>query len=237
MRQHQIDVHRPSVRTRVLGAISVVVIGFGLAACGSSTPTPTAAGTTASAPAGSVSCSYIPSARGAAKDVGQPPAVEPATGSSTATMELTGGSLTIELDRATAPCTVGSFAFLSEAGYYDDTPCHRLTSAPSLSVLQCGDPSGTGSGGPGYSYADETNPDMVYPAGTVAMANAGPDTNGSQFFLVYANSSLPPDYTVFGTITQGLDVLTGIAAKGTTGGGRDGAPADPVTISSVTIAG
>lgn len=151
-------------------------------------------------------------------------------------MELTGGSLTIELDRATAPCTVGSFAFLSEAGFYDDTPCHRLTSSPTLSVLQCGDPSGTGGGGPGYSYADETEPDMVYPAGTVAMANAGPDTNGSQFFLVYADSSLPPDYTVFGTVTEGLDVLTGIAGKGTDSGARDGAPADPVTISSVTIA-
>ena len=78
---------------------------------------------------------------------------------------------------------------------------------------------------------------MVYPAGTVAMANAGPDTNGSQFFLVYADSTLPPYYTVFGTITDGLDVLTGIAAKGTSGGGEDGAPADPVTISTITIAG
>jgi peptidyl-prolyl cis-trans isomerase B (cyclophilin B) len=124
---------------------------------------------------------------------------------------------------------------LSQAGYYDDTPCHRLTSSPSLSVLQCGDPSGSGGGGPGYSYADETDPTMVYPAGTVAMANAGPDTNGSQFFLVYADSMLPPNYTVFGTITQGLDVLQGIAAKGTSNGRADGAPADPVTITSVTV--
>ena len=124
---------------------------------------------------------------------------------------------------------------LAQSGYYNDTPCHRLTKAGSLSVLQCGDPSGTGGGGPGYTFADETNPDMVYPAGTVAMANGGPDTNGSQFFLVYADSQLSPDYTVFGTITQGLDVLTGIAAKGTANGGKDGKPVDPVTISTVTV--
>jgi peptidyl-prolyl cis-trans isomerase B (cyclophilin B) len=110
-----------------------------------------------------------------------------------------------------------------------------MTASTSLSVLQCGDPSGTGGGGPGYTYADETQPDMVYPAGTLAMANAGPDTNGSQFFLVYEDSALPPDYTVFGTVTQGLDVLQGIAAKGISGGGTDGAPVEPVTISGVTV--
>ena len=232
-RSHLFPFSRPSAVTRAFGVVSAVIIAVGIAGCGSSASPAASAG----AAAGSADCTYEPSPRGAAKDVGVPPAAEPATGTSTASIALTGGTVQIALDRETAPCTVGSFAFLSEAGYYDDTPCHRLTSSPTLSVLQCGDPSGTGKGGPGYSYADETNPTMLYPAGTVAMANAGPDTNGSQFFLVYADSTLPPSYTVFGTITKGLDVLTGIAAKGTSNGGKDGAPGEPVTISTITIAG
>ncbi len=204
-----------------------------LAGCGS-TASPTAS---PSPPAGSVACDYLPGERAAARQVEPPPAIESATGTATATIELTGGPVVVDLDRATAPCTVGSFVHLAESGYFDDTPCHRLTASPSLSVLQCGDPSGTGGGGPGYRFADETTPDMTYPAGTVAMANAGPDTNGSQFFLVYADSSLPPDYTVFGTITEGLDVITGIAAQGITGSGNATAPVQPVTISTVSIAG
>jgi len=206
-----------------------------LTACRSTAPSATVA--SSSVPAGSVACTYTPSTRPAAKEVDPPPAVEPATGAATAAIELTGGTVEIALDRATAPCTVGSFVHLAQSGYYDDTPCHRLTAASSLSVLQCGDPSGTGGGGPGYTYADETKPDMVYPAGTVAMANAGPDTNGSQFFLVYADSTLPPDYTVFGQITSGLDVIQGIAAKGITGSGNATAPVEPVEISTVTISG
>lgn len=148
---------------------------------------------------------------------------------------LTGGVVTIAMDRAKTPCTIGSFVHLATAGYFDSTKCHRLTTANSLKVLQCGDPSGSGSGTPGYSFADETNASMTYPAGTVAMANAGPDTNGSQFFLVYGDSQLQPDYTVFGHITSGLDVLTKIAAAGVSGGGQDGAPASPITISKVTV--
>lgn len=240
LRSHLFTSRRQSALARMIGILAVGVLALGIAGCGSSTGTttssPASSKTSSAASSGTADCTYEPSQRGAAKDVGVPPAQEPATGTSTASIALTGGTVQIALDRETAPCTVGSFAFLSGAGYYDNTPCHRLTSSPTLSVLQCGDPSGTGSGGPGYSYADETNPDMVYPAGTVAMANAGPDTNGSQFFLVYADSTLPPSYTVFGTITEGLDVLTGIAAKGTATGGKDGAPAQPVTISTITIA-
>lgn len=188
----------------------------------------------ASAPAGTVNCNYEPGGT-AAKQVDLPPENEPSVGPATAAINLTGGTVTVELDRVTAPCTVGSFVHLAESGYYNDTPCHRLTKASSLSVLQCGDPSGTGGGGPGYTYADETKPDMLYPAGTVAMANAGPDTNGSQFFLVYEDSTLPPDYTVFGKMTGGLDVLRAIAAKGTTGSGQLTKPVDPITISTVTV--
>lgn len=234
----QLPARRISVITRVTTGLLLGAIALLTTACGSqSTPAASSTQAAPAAPAGSVNCSYVPSPRAAAKDVSVPPTVEPATGSATATMELTGGSVQLELDRQAAPCTVGSFVHLSQAGYYDNTPCHRLTSSPSLSVLQCGDPSGTGGGGPGYSYADETDPEMTYPAGTVAMANAGPNTNGSQFFLVYADSTLPPNYTVFGTITEGLEVIEGIAAKGTTSGGPDGTPVDPVTISAVTVQG
>jgi peptidyl-prolyl cis-trans isomerase B (cyclophilin B) len=222
-----------------VGALATVLL---LAtACGTASPaasSTSAAGSrsaAASAAPGTINCSYEPGGR-AAKEVELPAENEPTVGPETASVNLTGGTVTIDLDRATAPCTVGSFVHLAQAGYYDDTPCHRLTKAASLSVLQCGDPSGTGGGGPGYSFADETNPDMVYPAGTVAMANAGPDTNGSQFFLVYEDSKLPPDYTVFGTMTEGLDVLRAIAAKGASGGGKDGAPINPITISTVTVA-
>ena len=214
-------------------AVPLLAVLFVLTGCGSSTPQAPAV----TAPAGSVVCTYVPSTRAAAKEVDLPAPVQPSTGIAGATIELTGGSVEVELNQEVAPCTVGSFLHLAQSGYFDDTPCHRLTAAASLSVLQCGDPSGTGSGGPGYTYADETNPDMVYPAGTLAMANAGPDTNGSQFFLVYADSFLPPDYTVFGSITGGLDVITGIAAQGITGSGNATAPVAPVTISSVTVLG
>ena len=222
---------------RTSGGVLAGLLAVGaalLAGCASSTP----AAAPATAPAGSVVCTYEPSTRPAAKEVDAPPAVEPATGAASASIALAdGGTIDVELDRETAPCTVGSFVHLAQSGYFDDTPCHRITAAPSLSVLQCGDPSGTGMGGPGYTYADETNPDMVYPAGTLAMANGGPDTNGSQFFLVYRDSTLPPDYTVFGTITTGLDVITDIAAQGITGSGNATAPVQPVTISTVTVQG
>ncbi len=224
---------RHHARRPALAAVGAALL-LVLSGCGSSDTAEQAAQT---APPGSTLCTYLESQRPAAKDVALPPAVEPATGTTAATIALTGGDVVLQLDTAETPCTVGSFVHLAESGYFDNTPCHRLTASPSLSVLQCGDPSGTGGGGPGYTFPDETSPEMQYPAGTVAMANAGPDTNGSQFFLVYADSQLPPDYTVFGTITSGLDVLQGIAAQGITGSGNATAPVQPVTISRVTIGG
>ncbi|HWS94229.1 MAG TPA: peptidylprolyl isomerase, partial [Mycobacterium sp.] len=147
-----------------------------------------------------------------------------------------------------APCTVNSFASLAQKGFFNDTPCHRLTTSPSLSVLQCGDPTGRGSGGPGYQFANEYPTDqyppndpklqepVLYPRGTLAMANAGPNTNGSQFFMVYKDSQLPPQYTVFGTIQgDGLATLDKIAKAGVAGGGEDGAPANEVTIKSLLL--
>ncbi len=135
------------------------------------------------------------------------------------------GDINVDLDAGATPCTVNSFLSLAEQGYFDGTDCHRLTTQ-GIWVLQCGDPTGTGSGGPGYAFDDELTGAETYPAGTLAMANAGPGTNGSQFFLVYEDSlGLPPDYTVFGTISpEGLKVVQEIGAKGTADGAPDGAP-------------
>ncbi|MFD7658126.1 peptidylprolyl isomerase [Actinosynnema sp. NPDC059797] len=148
------------------------------------------------------------------------------------------GPVPVVLDRAQAPCTVQSFLHLVRKDFYDVTTCHRLTAYPTLKVLQCGDPSGTGEGGPGYRYRDElptslppapndpTGERRIYPRGTLAMANAGPDTNGSQFFLVTADSVLRPNYTVFGRVTEaGLATLDRVAAGGVADGGVDGPPA------------
>lgn len=158
------------------------------------------------------------------------------------------GNIGLILDNSEAPCTVNSFVSLAQKGFFNDTPCHRLTTSPSLGVLQCGDPTGSGSGGPGYKFANEypTNQyakddpalqkPVLYPRGALAMANAGPDTNGSQFFLVYKDSQLPPNYTVFGTIdATGLATLDKIAAGGVAGGGQDGKPATDVQIKSVLL--
>ncbi|HEX4251452.1 MAG TPA: peptidylprolyl isomerase [Pseudonocardia sp.] len=188
-----------------------------------------------------VSCTY--------PSDGQPPA-RPATAPPTANVSARGtvpvalatsaGQIDLTLDRDLAPCTVNSFVSLAKQGYFDNTPCHRLTTSPGLQVLQCGDPTGTGSGGPGYKFSDETYPQLTYGRGYLAMANAGPNTNGSQFFMIYGDASaLTPDYTVFGYITPpGLQVLDTVAKAGDDGsldpnpGG--GKPNMKVTITKVT---
>lgn len=165
-----------------------------------------------------------------------------------ASMATNQGNIGLQLDNAKSPCTVNSFASLAQQGFFNDTPCHRLTTSDGLAVLQCGDPTGQGTGGPGYQFeneypTDQFQPDdpklrepVVYPRGTLAMANAGPGTNGSQFFLVYKDSKLPPNYTVFGTIDQtGLATLDKIAAAGTADGGQDGKPKNDVQVKSVLL--
>lgn len=165
-----------------------------------------------------------------------------------ASMSTNRGDIGIQLDNDKAPCTVNSFASLAQQGYFDDTTCHRLTTDPQLGVLQCGDPTGTGTGGPGYRFGNEypTNQyrladpalktPVMYPRGTLAMANKGSGTNGSQFFLVYADSMMPPTYTAFGTIdATGLATLDRIAAAGVEGAGVDGRPAMTVTIDSIRL--
>jgi peptidyl-prolyl cis-trans isomerase B (cyclophilin B) len=130
-----------------------------------------------------------------------------------ASLHTTQGVIAFRALTSAAPCTTFSFRFLATRHYFDGTHCHRLT-LQGIFVLQCGDPTGTGSGGPGYKFNDENLSGATYPAGTVAMANAGPDTNGSQFFFVWKNTKLPPLFTPFGTVTRGMSVLRRIAAAG-----------------------
>ena len=147
------------------------------------------------------------------------------------------GEIVIETTPSLAPLTVNAMAALAQKNYFDNTICHRLTTE-GIFVLQCGDPTGTGTGGPGFNIPDENLPEAVennYPAGTVAMANAGPGTSGSQFFLVYQDTSLGPDYTIWGSITSGLDILQTIASAGVVDGGADGAPLTGVTIESTKV--
>ncbi len=125
----------------------------------------------------------------------------------------TQGTITVRMLTDQAPCTTFSFRFLATRDYFKKTHCHRLTTQ-GIFVLQCGDPTGTGSGGPGYEFNDENLAGATYPAGTLAMANAGPNTNGSQFFFTWQNTTLAPAYTPFGTVIGGMDVLQKIAAAG-----------------------
>jgi peptidyl-prolyl cis-trans isomerase B (cyclophilin B) len=192
------------------------------------------------ASAGGVNCTY-PAAGQAAKAVNPPPTTGVAnTGTASAVLSLNGEPVALTLDRAAAPCTVNSFVSLASQGFFDGTSCHRMGTQQGFQFLQCGDPTGTGSGGPGYQFADELTGSETYPAGTLAMANAGAktSTNGSQFFLVFGDTALRPDYTVFGTIdAAGLSVLRAIADGGTddSQGAGIGKPKLPAAITSVTV--
>ncbi|GAA0522052.1 peptidylprolyl isomerase [Saccharopolyspora subtropica] len=161
-----------------------------------------------------VSCQYRPD--GAPSKPVQPPANGEVSSKGTvpATIVTNHGAIPLTLDRSLAPCTVNSFIHLAKQGFYNGTSCHRI-GTEGLQMLQCGDPTGQGSGGPGYAFDDETFPELRYGRGYLAMANAGPNTNGSQFFMVFGEAPLSPDYTVFGTISEeGLKVIDGIARAG-----------------------
>ncbi|WP_424236119.1 peptidylprolyl isomerase [Actinophytocola sp.] len=221
--------------TIVAGAVLVAAASLVVTA-------PTGAATTAGDGSTHGPCQYtVTPDEPAARPVPLPrdPANTPDHGKVKVDVRTNQGALPLTLDRAAAPCTVQSFVHLAKWRFYDRTTCHRLTTYPTLEVLQCGDPSGTGEGGPGYRYKDELPVDLapapndptgerkIYPRGTLAMANAGPDTNGSQFFLVYGNAYLRPNYTIFGTIGEdGLATLDKVAAAGVLPTPEDPAPVD-----------
>ncbi|MGB4861534.1 MAG: peptidylprolyl isomerase [Tepidiformaceae bacterium] len=146
----------------------------------------------------------------------------------TAEIDTTAGKMTAEFFPEDAPNTVNNWIFLAKDGYYDGVIFHRCING---FMIQGGDPTGTGTGGPGYKFADEkvTRP---YSRGTLAMANAGPNTNGSQFFIMHADYALPPSYTVFGKLTAGEEIVDKIATAPT---GAQDRPKDPVSINSITI--
>ncbi|GAY11695.1 peptidylprolyl isomerase [Pseudonocardia sp. N23] len=243
----------------VVGVVLLTTIGSG---GGSSTPSSTdpsssaaAAGVTPDAiptaavplptrpdpfPA-TVSCDY--KAQGQpSKPVNPPPGADvSARGTVAVNLQTSAGAIPMTLSRDLAPCAVNSFVSLAQQGWFDGSSCHRLTTSAGLQVLQCGDPTGTGTGGPGYQFADEVFPQLTYGRGLLAMANGGPDTNGSQFFMIYGDAQLPPSYTVFGEIDPaGLQVIDTVAKAGSDGsmepspGG--GKPITPVTIEKASVA-
>ncbi|MDR1833168.1 MAG: peptidylprolyl isomerase [Propionibacteriaceae bacterium] len=224
---------------RRLLAPALLLAALALAACSTPPGTANEGGQPTDVPVtGTTTCVYN-STGSAARPAELPPTENvPASGTTPMTITLNGQAFTLTLDRAAAPCTANSFESLALQGYFDQTACHRLTDAGGLYVLQCGDPSGTGAGGPGYNFPDELEATSGYPAGTVAMANSGPNTNGSQFFIVYEDSQLPNSYTVFGQLDEeGLEFVRQIALggqDGSFGASGGGAPLIKVQIDSIT---
>jgi peptidyl-prolyl cis-trans isomerase B (cyclophilin B) len=250
----------------LIGGVTAAIVAGGSTAAASKPKATASASATATSSAAAVSepathCSYTTKGVGtAARKAAVPPATPDYKAAYTAAINTNVGTIKINLLNSKATCTVNSFVHLATAGYFDASQCHRVTMTNGLYVLQCGDPyakasekltcasapGAPGTGGPGYEFASENLPasaspggPVTYRAGTVAMANSGgSSTNGSQFFLVYKNSTLGPNYTPFGTIAAGLDILQKVANAGTSctySGAGDGAPKEKVVISSVTI--
>lgn len=245
-REREVARRRLTLIVSIVGTVVVIgiVVGFIIATgndhkkptAKSPTPSVTASPTPSPSPSASAAAYLCTWMRGgaASKKAAVPPTTKPSRkGTVNVAVQTSQGPLTFTLDRAAAPCAVESFVSLTRQKYFDSTSCHRLTSG-GLSVLQCGDPTGTGKGGPGYSFGDELTGKERYTRGVLAMANGGPDTNGSQFFIVYKNSTLAPSYTVFGKLSKGLGVIDKVAAKGSTPA-SDGKPNLPVTIMKATV--
>jgi peptidyl-prolyl cis-trans isomerase B (cyclophilin B) len=245
-----------SSKRRARRPAATVIIGAAvlISGCGQ-IPTPVPA---PDSPASSVVSSPVPSVSGRGGEVGDvceysasgdaarpvtPPLTTgiPTSGTISYVLAMTNGKVTITLDRTKAPCTVNSFVSLADQGYFDDTKCHRLADS-GIFVLQCGDPTGTGNGGPGYEFANETDGTESYTEGVVAMANGGPGTNGSQFFLVWADSTSldeTPNFTIFGSMNkESRDVVASMAGEGQDGSNTDGTgrPNNPCEITTVTKA-
>jgi peptidyl-prolyl cis-trans isomerase B (cyclophilin B) len=200
--------------------------------------------TTASTAAGGT-CRWLPVEAASnvnVKDVGTPPQKVPTNGVQQLTMTTNRGVITVQVDTGKAPCAAASITHLAGRGFFDGTVCHRLTTE-GIKVLQCGDPSGTGMGGPAYQFSEENLPTAggdPYPVGTLAMAKTqAPHTTGSQFFIVYGPTPIAPEYTVLGKVTAGLDVVDAIGRGGAVDAAgntaTDGTPKSPVTITALTV--
>jgi peptidyl-prolyl cis-trans isomerase B (cyclophilin B) len=230
-----------------VAVVTLAVLGVVWLAGGSSDP---AAAPTPSPSATPCSWSVVPPAARAKemRDVGTPPATgEPRSGTARMTVTTNRGVIKVDLDRAKAPCAAASFTYLAGLRFFDNTPCHRLVDT-ALHALHCGDPSGTGWGGPAYRYLDENLPvdrRPAYPKGTVALANGGENTDQSQFYLIFADSDLPAQVPVVGQVTEGIEIVVELAKAGHDGafetnpdgspGPGGGHPKQPLTIQSLTI--
>ena len=242
--RHEAEARRNRQVVAIVLAVLLVVgglVGISLATRGTShTPTaaatPRASGTTAPLVQG---CSTPPAVPGA-RTATLPPKETAAGKTFVATVTTSCGDITMELDGARAPQTVASFLGLARSGYWNDSPCHRLVTS-GIYVLQCGDPTGTGSGGPGYGFGVENAPkDGQFPAGTLAMARTSdPNSNGGQFFIVYKQTTLqdPTGYSIFGRVTGGMDIVDKIAAAGAKPADQGGntAPNQPISILKVAV--
>jgi peptidyl-prolyl cis-trans isomerase B (cyclophilin B) len=257
-RRSQQERRAKQLSVAIIVAVLVVGVGIGSAALGGvfnspkkhptadSSPTPTPTPTASPSPSASAlpamvdgKCVYTASGT-AARKVSFPPAKPDTKATYQATIGTNRGNIVIDLLNSAAPCTVNSFVSLASQGFYNKTPCPRLSNSDGLYILQCGSPTGATAGGPGYEFASENLTGATYPAGTLAMANdsGAPDTNGSQFFLVFQNTSLAPSYTPFGRVVSGLNILQNVGKRGfgpplSDEGG--GAPKEKVEIDSVTI--
>jgi peptidyl-prolyl cis-trans isomerase B (cyclophilin B) len=204
---------------------------------GTTTATSKAAPTSGTTTPGSApsTCTFSPAADGGqVTEVAPPAGTDVATsGAPTITFSTDKGPLKIELDPAAGPCSVHNFRHLVAKKFYDGTKCHRVTTAGIL-VLQCGDPSFSGAGTPGYEFDDKMPAAGVYQRGVVAMANAGPGTNGCQFFIVYGQSEIAPNYPVLGKVVSGMEIVDKVAAAGVQGGGDDGEPKEPLELTTAT---
>ena len=252
--------HAKSRRTRTVvlaGAGTLVVllavVWIIVAVGGDKKKTPVAAAS-ASGSATPTSCQWLPLIDPSAspkqtlpaqvKDVGTPPATgEKRTGTELMTITTNLGDIKVEMDAAHAPCATASFAYLAGKKFFDNSKCHRLVTN-GIYVLQCGDPSATGMGGPNYRYAEENLPTgdrPAYPEGTVAIAKtSNPSTSGSQFFIVYKDTNLDANYTILGHVTAGLDLVKKVADAGvvvdpSAQSQGDGAPKMEIDIKTMTV--
>ena len=183
-----------------------------------------------------INCKNTKAKSHTAKNI-EPPEIKGPFQNRTFTFTTNCGNIVIKADGKSAPITVTALSALAAGGFFDQTLCHRLTTE-NIYVLQCGDPTATGLGGPNFTYRDEnlpTNAEDNYPAGVVAMANSGQNTNGSQFFIVYADTSLPPSYTIWGKVTKGLEIVQMIAKSGVMDGKKDGSPMQKIGIEKVKV--
>jgi peptidyl-prolyl cis-trans isomerase B (cyclophilin B) len=246
-------------RMKIIGTVVAVVVVVGgsgaiafamnrpadkkTSAAASPSSTPSAAPSVSAKPG---ECAYQPlpaEAAQGAKDVGKPP-VKPVKGTYTMTLDTSLGKIAAKVDGTKAACTVNSFKYLASKKFFNNTKCHRLVTE-GIKVLQCGDPTGTGTGGPAYGFGNENVPkagksgQATYKRGVIAMAHSSaPNSNGSQFFIVYGDSPLPADYTVFGQITQGMDVVDKVAKAGAEPADQTGntAPKKKIEIKDLTVA-